>query len=316
MGIGSGLAAQIGFGEETTAGTRIVPTRFFEFTQEGLKYTRDRLESKGLRAGRRVGPTRWAPGKQEVAGPVTFECAPQGFGVLLKHCIGPDVTTGAGPYVHTFAPGDLTAQTFTVQIGTPSIDGTVRPYDYTGMSITDWSLDAQVNAYLMMTLGMYGMNEDVSQTLATAAYPATITPFTYLQGALQIGGSAQDVKKITISANNGLATGRHQIRATTPEQPKMALEQSRRVITGSLAADFTDLTLYNRYRNGTEAALSLTFTSGTASLVISGNIRCDGDTADVTGDVLLEQMIPFKFLSSTSDALAFTAVLTNSDTLP
>lgn len=315
MPVASGLVAQFGVSEETTPGTRVAASKFFEFTQESLKYHRNRIESKGLRAGRVVGPTRWAAGIGWVDGDVTFECAPQGFGTLLKHMIGPDVTTGAGPYVHTFASGGILDNlTYTVQVGRPDTSGTIRPFEYTGCSITDWALDAEVDAYLMMTCSFYGMTESTGQTLATASYPATITPFTYLMGSITVAGSAFDVKKFSIAGDNALVTGRHQIRATTPEQPKVALQGDRRQYTGTLTADFTDLTAYTRFTAGTEAAVVLTFNAGAGlTLVITGNVRFDGDTPSVGGPDLLEQALPFKFLSSTSDAAAFTAVLTNSD---
>lgn len=311
-----GFASQIGFAEETTFDTRAVPTRFYEFLNEGLKVNLERLESMGLRAGRGTGPTRWALGKGDVAGPVVFEAAPQGFGLLLKHAIGPNVTTGTGPFTHTFASANIDALSLTTQIGKPDETGTVRPFDYTGCVVTGWSLDADISAFLKMTLDLYATNEDTSQSLATASYPATITPFTYVQGTVTVAGSAQDVKKISIGADNARATGRHQIRATTPGRPKKAVQTGRKNITGSFAADFTDLTLYNRFKNGTEAALVLAFTSGANSLTITANIRTDGDTPNVTGPDLLEQPISFKCLSSTSDAAAFTAVLVNGDAAP
>jgi hypothetical protein len=317
MGIASGLVAQVGFAEETTPGTRVTPTRFYEFTQESLRLNKRRMESKGLRANRVVGPNRWASGSQDVTGGVTFECAPQGFGLLLKHAIGPNATTGAGPYTHTFASGGiLDTYALTCQLGRPSTDGTVRPFDYLGLTVTDWSLDAAVNEFLMMTLNLYGMDEQTNQTLATASYPATITPFTYLQGSLTIAGAAQDIKSIGLKGDNAVATGRHQIRATTPALPKQPLQNDRRSITGSLTADFVDLTLYNRFVTGTEAAMVLAFVSGTNSLTITANVRFDGETPNVGGAALLDVTLPFICTSQTSDAAAFTAVLVNGDTLP
>lgn len=309
----SGMSSQMGFAAEATPGTRQVPTRFNEFNSETLQFHQNRIESEGIRAGRRI-QHRWAPGASWVDGGIVQELGPQNTALWLKHCIGSNVTAGAGPYTHTITPGPLDALTLTVQILRPDISATDRVFDYCGLSVVDWALAAEVDAYLMLTTNMYGTEEKVDQALAAASYPATYSPFVYTHGALTIAGSAYDVKQFQMGADNGLATGRHQIRATTPTFPKTSKESGIREITGSLTSDFVDLTAYNRFKNGTESALVMTFDAGAAAkLVITCNVRWDGDTPTVPGKQLLEQPLRFKCVSGTSDAAAFTAVVTNSD---
>lgn len=318
MTLKSGLSSQIGFAAEgtTTAGTRVAPSRFLEYVSEDLTYTVQRIESAGLRAGRRV-LHRWTPGIQEVTGGFDVEMAPQATGLLLSHALGTVNSTGANPYVHTFTPGPTDTKTLTIQVGRPDHAGTVNPFDYVGCSITDWTLSAEVNQYLMGRFNVYGMHEDTGQSLASASYPAGYSPFVFSHGQLQIASGDVDVRSISISGNNGLATSRHRIRATNGSRPKVALEQSLREYTAAISADFESMTAYNRFRTGAEAALTLTFDAGTsAKLVISGNVRFDGETPHVTGPELLEQSLPAKFVSSTSDAAAFTVTLTNADATP
>jgi hypothetical protein len=313
MPLASGLAGQLGLVSEVTYGTFAVPTRFFEFVSESLTLERERIESAGIRAGRRV-LHRWAPGVQRVTGDVQLELAAQGFGIVFTHMFGAVATTGAGPYTHTFTPGDLAGDSLTVQVGRPDIGGVVRAFSYLGCKVASWELSAAVNEYAMLTLSLYGAHEDTAQTLATAAYPATLSPFTFLHGSVSVAGSAFDVKDFTLTGDNGLATDRHFIRATTPERPKEPLEAALRSYGGTLTADFTDLTAYNRYVNGTEAALVLTFNAGaSATLTITTNVRYDGATPTIGGQDLLELSLPFKAVSGTSDAAAITAVLINAD---
>lgn len=313
MPLASGLAGQLGIAPEVTYGTFVAPSRWFEFTDESLQLERERIESAGIRAGRRV-LHRWAAGVQRVTGDITTELAAQGFGIVFEHMFGGKVTAGAGPYTHTFTPGDLAGKSLSVQVGRPDIAGVVRPFTYLGCKIATAEISAAVNEYAMLTLGLYGAHEDTAQTLGTPAYPATLSPFTFAHGSVTIAAVAYDVKEFSLSIDNGLATDRHFIRATTPERPKEPLEATRREYTGTLTADFTDLTAYNRFVNGTEAALVLTLNAGaSASLVITMNVRYDGDTPNIGGDELLEQSLPFKAVSGTSDAAAITAVLTNAD---
>jgi hypothetical protein len=314
--LASGLAGQIGFADEVTYGTYVAPTRFLEFLSESLVLERERIESAGIRAGRRV-LHRWAAGVQRVTGDVVFEVAPQGFGLIWKHILGGVATTGAGPYTHTFTPGDLAGKSLSVQVGRPDIAGVVRPFSYLGCKVASAELGFEVNQYAQLTCSFYGAHEDTAQTLGVATYPTGLAPFSYNYGAITIAAGAFDVKSGSLSIDNGLATDRHFIRATTPERPKEPLEADRRAITGTLTADFTDLTAYNRFVNGTEAALVLDFNVGaSARLTATLNVRFDGTTPNVGGAELLEQELPWKAVSATSDAAAITVVLINSDAAP
>lgn len=97
----------------------------------------------------------------------------------------------------------------------------------------------------------------------------------------------------------------------TTEQRQEAL----RAVTLSAVADFTDLTVYNRFVSGAEAAVVLSLTSGSDSLTVTMNCRTDGGTPTVGGveeiPLNLEMMAV-----GTSDAAAITAVLVNNASTP
>jgi Phage tail tube protein len=314
--LASGLGGQLGLAEEVTYGTYVAPARYLEFNTENVNYERERIESAGIRAGRRV-LHRWAQGIQRVQGRIVMECAPQGNALLWKHILGSISTSGTNPYTHTATPGDLSGKSLTLQIGRPDIGGTVRSFSYLGCKIASAELACSLNQWAMLTLNVYGAHEDTTQTLGTASYPATYTPFTFTAGSLQIAAANYDVQEFSMSIDNGLALNRHFIRATTPERPKEPLEANRRAITGTITSDFIDLTAYNRFVNGTEAAMVLTFNSGAAAqLTVTLNVRYDGETPDIGGAELVGQSLPWKALSSTSDAAAVTVAITNADTTP
>lgn len=314
MTTASGLESQLGFATESAFGTYETPDNFLEFTSESLKLERERIDSMGIRAGRRV-LHRWAAGVQRVTGDIELELGPQGSGTLLKHMFGGVGTSGASdPYTHTFTPGQLDDKSLTIQFNRPDIDGTDRVFSYLGCSVTSWELACAVNEYLKLTCSIFGSHEDTAQSLASATYPTGYSPFVFTQGSLTIAGGAYDIKEFTLTGDNGLATDRHFIQASNPERPKIAKEANRRQYGGTLISDFEDLTAYNRFVSGTEAALVLTFTqSASRSLVITCNVRFDGETPNVSGYELLEQSLPFVCTSGTSDAAAITAVLKNAD---
>lgn len=308
------IAGQIVLAEESTYGVYVAGTRAIEFLDESLTFGREIIDSNGIRAGRRI-QSRYAQGVQRVTGDITMELAPQGTGLLFKHIFGSVGTTGAGPYTHTFVPSSLTGKSLSIQVGRSFLNGTVQPFSVLGAKITEAEISAEVNEFATLTMSIYGNHEDTAQSLAVAAYPATLTPFVFTHGSLSVAGSGVDVRNFSLNIDNGLLVDRHFIRTTTPERSKEPLEGGYRQITGSFEADFESLTAYNRYVQGTQAALVLSFNAGaSAQLTITMNVRFDGETPTISSpDDIVAQTMNYKAVSSTSDAAAITAVLINGD---
>jgi hypothetical protein len=313
MPVGSGLAAQFAYKEEAVKNTRAVPDHWLEFVNEGVKATRPRIDRTGLRAGRRT-LTGWAPGNTGAGGSVSFEMVPQSTASLLKLCIGGVVTSGSGPYTHTITPGDL--KTFTAQFGKPDTGGVVRPFDYVGSMIESWKISCDATgdgSMLMFEAAFQAFEERLAEVLATPSYP-TITSWTSVQASLTIAGSAYCVDSFEIAGENALRVN-YEACAATAGKPNIT-ENGRRVYSGTLVSDFKDLTAYNRFVNGTEAALVITVNAGaSAQLTITSNVRFDGETPNVTGPDVLKQSLPFVCVGTT-DAAVLTAVVINGDSAP
>lgn len=312
----SGIDAQLGFAAEGTYDTYSAPDHFAEFNDESLVFERERIESGGIRPGRRI-LHRWAPGVQRVTGDINQEFGPHGSALWLEHLFGQRDTTGASdPYTHTFTTGDLDDKSLTIQIGRPAIDGTVIPFSYTGCKFTDFEFSCNVNEYLMLKTSVYGANEDTSQDLEDPTYASGFSPFVFTQGVVAIASSEYEVTAASLAGANNLKIDRHFIRGTNPERPKMALEEGLREFTGSLTSDFVSTAAYNRFKNGTEAALTLTFTQSVSrTLTITMNVRYDGDTPNIGGREIPELTLPYKCVSAVGDSTAFSAVLKNADSM-
>lgn len=311
MAAPAGISAQIGFKSESTYGTAVTVDQFHAgFVSESIKQEIARIESAGLRAGRRV-THAWKSGGQTVGGSLTLELWDEPLATLLTHMFGTVATSGSGPYVHSATPGSLSGQSLTLQIGRPDIAGTVQPFTYAGCKIPSWTLTGSVGEIAQLQLDISAQSETTATALASASYP-TAAPFVFTEGSLSIGGTAVAViQEMSLSGNNTLATDRHRIGAATVQEQ---LEAGLREYTGSLTADFEDLTAYNRFVNGTEVAQVMKFDNGTDDLTITTNTRYDGETPAVGGPEQLTQPLPFKALSGTSDAAAITCVLTNAET--
>jgi hypothetical protein len=303
-----GSDAQIGFKTETTPGTGVVVDKFMPFVSESIKQNIEWLDTKTLGARHTLKATK--QGTSGVEGGITTELANTSLATILKHMFGTVVTTGAGPYTHTYTPGDLTGDSLTVQVGRPSSTSVVHPFTYAGCKIADWEISADTGEIAQLDLNILGMTETTATGLAVASFDATWAPFVFREATITLAGSgASNVRSVSIKGENML-TQRFRLGAATSKEP---LQAGRRPYTGTISADFDALTDYNRYVNGTQAALVVAFSNGTQTLTFTMNVAFVGETPNVGGYDLLEQPLPFRCLSGTSDALAITAVLVNTE---
>lgn len=316
MALKSGLAAQLGIKTETTWGTPVTVDRFTPLVSESMTEKIARMESGGIIAGARVlRSAQWAAGDVEVSGDLGFELYQQGVGLWFRHMFGAVSTSGSNPYTHTFTPGDLTDDHFTLQIGKPDVSGTVQPFTFAGCKVTEWELAAKAGELVTLGVSVVGKSLATGTSLATASYgTGSGLPFSFAHASVTVGGSAAYVKEITLKGSNGLAVDRRGIGSAYIKEP---LEAELRAYEGEMVCEFESLTQMNLFRNGTENALVLTIDAGSAAkCVITTNVRYDGSTPEVQGRGVTELKVPFKCLGPSTDAGAITAVLTNSDATP
>ena len=303
-----GADAQIGWKSESTVGTAVVVDTFQPFRSENIKQNIEYLDTQTISARKVLRLTK--PGSKMVEGGITMELANTDIATLLKHAFGTVATSGAGPYVHTYTPGDLTGDSLTIQVGRPASTGTVHPFTYAGCKVSNWTISAAVGEIATLEVGIIGMSETTATALATASYDSTWEPFVFTEASLTIAGSSVGtVRDLSISGDNAVET-RVRLGSGLSKEP---LEIGLRDYSGTITTDFDALTHYNLFVNGTEAAMVATFDNGSETLVITTNIQMVGETPEVSGFDLLAQNIPFRCISSTSDAAAITAVLTNSE---
>lgn len=334
MAIPSGLSAQLGIAEEGEAnyGTYTEPTRYFEFVSEELTMEIERVESEALRAGTRtLRSDRWSPGKKNVEGDVELELMQKGQGILWKHMLGgvvtsqPDETDAPNVYLHTFTPDHIT-NSLTVQVGRTAVSGTTHPFSYLGCTVTEWEIEAAVEDPVNLTLSLLGRDETTSETLGTPSYPTGNRLYTFIHGSLTLDGDAFDVKEFSLSGENGLDDDRYFLGSQLRKKPVQAEILN---FEGEITTEFNDLDTYNKFIQGQEAALVLTFDTGnqidpeatdptpTFKTTITMNVRFDGETPTVDGAEVLEQSIAFKAIDSgTGPASCITVTVQTDEETP
>lgn len=299
---------QLGLVSEVTPGTLVTVTKFPPFLSENIKNNIAYMDSQTISARRTLRITK--KGAQQVEGGISLELGNATIATLMKHMFGAVATTGAGPYTHTYTPGDLTGKSMTVQVGRPATTGTVHPFTYGGVKVREWTISCNVGEIAKLDVSVIGMSETTATALATASYDATWSPFVFTEGTVTVAGSAVGtVRSLSLTGTN-MVDHRHRVGSSSALQP---LEVGVRPYTGTITSDFDALTNYALFTAGTQAAVVLAFTNGTHSLTITMNAQFVGETPEVSGYELLAQPLPFRAMSGTSDAAAITAVLVNGE---
>jgi hypothetical protein len=253
----AGNFSQMMIGTETIYGTPVTPTRCYDYTGEGLELKIERIKSKGLSGHRYVNKS--VPGRRSAAGPTNHEFAGTQAGLLLEHMFGGVAITGAGPvYTQTFTPGDLPVSA-TVQIGKPSLDGVLNPFTYVGCRINDWELAVKEGELVTMVCNWVAQDEQTTDALATFVDPSPIL-LSFDKALVTVGGTQYDLEDFSLKSANTLDAARFRLRgASTPKQP---LENGWREMTGSIGADFDNVTgLYALYQQSADFTLVANFKS-------------------------------------------------------
>jgi hypothetical protein len=300
--------------DEATFGTPPTMSRFLEFNSETVQLTKERINSSGLRAGRKVLKTsQWVVGKSNVSGTVDMEFQQQGMGLWLKHMMGAIATTqpnvGSNPtvYEHKATVGQLDGKSYAFQIGIAGADGVQRARTYAGGKVAKWDLSVAVDGLLMLQITPDAISESTAVALATASYATNSFPLVWTGGTITLpGGAVGNISKFDLNGDNSQALARYFMGAT-PGTKKEQLEEGLRPYAGSVDIEFADLSAYTLYTSGTVGALTAFFEGP----VISGSynyaleitlpaVRFDGQTPNVPGPSLITSSMPFICLDDSS----------------
>lgn len=295
----SGLSAQLGIIAETTWGTPLTVSRFYEFLDESLSWSPTYIDSAGLKAGqafKRV--ARTAISRFSVEGDITLEhtdgstnATAASMGTWWKHALGSTVTTpvqiaASTAYRQTHTPGSKAGFGLTIQVGRPQISGpTVQPFTYEGCKVTGWEFTCSDSQFAQLKLTILGQDEATATGLASASFPSPNGVFSFADtgtaggGVFTIGGTPTTASGRTTIAT-GVAVGSIvsavTIRGETPMKDDRfglgsggaraePIENDIPTITGTFETEFYSRTeLYDLFKANTTTALQLDFAHGDA----------------------------------------------------
>jgi hypothetical protein len=331
--------SSVGIGKESTYGTSVTPTRWYEFTDEKIEYKPMRKQGKGLRVGGRLARSgRRVTTALEASGELDLEAVSKGMGLLLEGALGTGtstVTATAGTYQQNFTIGD-TLNSFTVQKGLVQEDGTVTPYTFTGMVVSDWEITSTKDEIVTCKFSFDGSGGFSSATSYTSpSYPTTPSLFTFTQGALTTGTftapttttlasgatTIANVTEFSIKGDNKLTGGMRAYGSAGKRATKPRAGDRSDGVNGKIKVIYTDTTFRDASYNDTDVSLILTFTSGEAlslgfaTLQIAIPVaRLEPETPQTNGGEVIETDYSFSVLDGLSATQPLWICLRTADT--
>jgi len=244
------IQEQSAFDTEPAADAQLVP-----IASCGLRQSRPLASSPLLRGNRN--PAKPDRDNTEVSGPIgtVLQAYP---GLLFKAALGAVVTTGAGPYVHTFTLG-ASLPWLLVEKGFTDIG---KFFKYLNCKVNRMHLAMTPSGQQKIEFDLLGVGEEISGT----SFDATPTDLGvqafdgYTLGTIEEGGAAiADVVGIDLTLENGLDGDQFVLGGGGKRQD---LPEGTAKVSGTLKARFTDTALYQKGLDHTESSLRTLFALG------------------------------------------------------
>lgn len=317
----TGLSTQATIGKEASHGVvAAVLTRAFEIRSEGIEDAVERIESETLRAGKRL-QSFWRPNRKGAEGDLEFELLNKGFAFVWEAIFGAStaaVTPGGATLAREISVqlGSMNGKSYSVQVGRPAVTGTVHPFTYLGGKVNEAELSLEVDELAVLTTTWDFQNGLTPSTpaaaggpgpaLAAPSYPTAGVPFDFIGAKIQVGGVDIDLTEVTMNVNNNLKTDRFFLRRSSLKKEQIE-ETEPRDITFEGNGEFEGLTAYNRFVNGTEAAITVSLRGDDIEtgqpyehLITGARVRFDGGTPTAEGADVLENGFEAKLLAPAS----------------
>lgn len=206
------LDHQLGIAAETTYGTSVTPTRFYEWDQDRSTQNWDPKIIVGT--GMQVGDGGFERANRSVAvlgqgnGSIGLDYQTRGMGLLMDSFFGNGVSTLVGGTTYqelmssALTGALLPARTIEYGIVRTDAAGTPDSYRYAGCTFTKLGISCATGDVVKATAEWDGRSQTLTTPPATASYPAGLsTPFHFGLAAVTFGGT------VVLPTTTALASG-------------------------------------------------------------------------------------------------------------
>lgn len=283
MPVGSGAAlgfnALLGFGEETTWGTKITATSFMEFNSESFSKDIEEEKLESLGGGR--GFIRRVLKQVSVAGNLSYDLHPIDGTRLIRHAMMGSVTSAqigaTGSYNHTFGTGDIS------QISQKGLSFEVRPdsltttsFYFTGMRVNSMKISGEVNQPVKAEMSFVGKDGTTGAFATTTALYSPAQPFLFQHVYYYVDGSIasltstslEQIISFELTLENNLQSD-NDARSLGDVTPT-TLPPGRRSVMLAVTQRYDTTTAWDRFRLGTQLAARVKIDTGVTIGAVAG----------------------------------------------
>lgn len=337
------LDTQWGFKKETTFKTAVTVDTFTEITEEDMNWMPTFAQGSGFRVAQRVDYSdRRRVSKEEVGGSCTFVPRTKGMGKYIEAALGGTGTStniAGASYQQLFTPTTTDyLSSYTIQVGIPPLGGgTTLPMTFDGCVCSGFEFSVSDSADPSIKFDWVGAEVTTATALATASYPSGDLEFVWpdvtitlgtgtvtvpTTTALATGGTAvANVRSLDLKYENSLDSNGFNAGSTGKRTRKPAL--GKRMITGSIVAEFDAVTYRDAYLAQTDFSLVVTLQYPTTA--ISGSnyptlqftipvIRFDGELPKPNGGDVVTLSMDFTALDGRVAAHPFYVAIVTAET--
>lgn len=171
----TGLSKQFGIIEEVTWNTPLVVTRFYPVVDIEPDGGAEVIYSEAIIPDKVADEFGYiGRGNQSYSVSTSGEMYDRSMGVLLKMMLGGVVTSGVGPYTHTFTQAEP-QPSFTAQGGWADSTGVKRALRWGGCVVNSWEINIQAGKRVTWAMDFNAASE-LADTAATVSLASSVVP--------------------------------------------------------------------------------------------------------------------------------------------
>jgi hypothetical protein len=304
MALGFGYGSWVGFGVESTWGTAVTRTKFYEFDSESMQFDMGYIDKPSVRG---VSAFRVVKKKKDVSGAIDFAVPYSNMELLFKHALGTNNTTGAGPYTHAITLAQALPVGLSLEVNRDAANvGAGSSWLYEGCQIDAMTLSHEPEGFLMASCEFVG--EDSSNVTVSTPTFGTFDGISWDELAVTVDGSPVQIASYELKLNNNLAKDRFRLGSRTRKGFGRA---GQREVTGTIKLEYDAKAASDYFRVNSESpvAVVFTYTSGSKTLTITILAYFTGKdpNVDSAGPIPLELNFKSRALTEGSE-LAITFV--------
>lgn len=267
MAITSGTQTNIGIGVETTPGTAVAATHFPKWAELSMQAVVEKelfASQRGVRNTHSDSMIKRSYAQGDIAVIPNVDIAP----LFFYPCLGTKVTTGAGPFTHTFTVNNTNAAMKTLTILVE--DGAIVTERFTNCVVNTLNLEVS-DSYAKLTAGLIGKAPDTGTVTESFAQESE---FAYHQMTVKFGttiagvGAAVPLKGFTLNINNNVLLDEAFLSGSNTIASG-GLVAGRMQVTGSYTLHYTDTVELAKYKANTKNACQVAFTQGADVITIN-----------------------------------------------